>query len=307
MTPETEKGHGKPATTRSGLQNRLNIAYQYSQKWHFDFNPTKCRVLAFSKHRDLTINVKLGQNRISQTSSEEHLGVCIATTKEEELKYMQKRIRGCKSIVHTMKSIGSHKVPLSPNIASKIYCSVVIPKLVYGMEAMNSNEDVIDELESFHRDNAKMLQGLPKQSANPSGLVTMGWNSIQSITEVVRLQFLWRVLMLPMNNIYKIAMLRRLYQVVTQCNSVTIHSPTSVIVNICSKYGLLDTVFEAIESGQYMSKSVWNKHIKAIIYSRDHKCQMITCKLYRSMHRVNFGSRLEMSSWWKFCTKYPGY
>ncbi len=49
------------ATTRSGLQSRFKIAYDYSQKWHFDFNPSKCRALAFSKDQALKINVTLGQ------------------------------------------------------------------------------------------------------------------------------------------------------------------------------------------------------------------------------------------------------
>ncbi len=238
---------------------------------------------------------------------EEHLGICLATNETEELNYIQKRIRSCRPVVHAMRSIGSHKVPLSPCIANKLYMSVVTPKMTYGMEAMNSNDEVIEALEAFHSDNAKLLQGLPKQSANPSGLFTMGWKSIQSLIDVIRLQFLWRVIILPMDNIYKRVMLTRLYQVSTQEHNTIRDSPIVSIVKICSKYGLLNRIFDAIEAGQYMPKCSWNKLVKHIVYDHDFKRQVTTCILYRSLDRVKFGSRFEISSWWKLCKTYPKF
>ena len=83
-------------------------------------------------------------------------------------------------MVHAMQSIGSHRVPVSPLVANKLYKSVVMPKLLYGMEAMHVGQEENQEMESFQIESAKLLQGLPKQTANAGGMTTIGWNSVQA-------------------------------------------------------------------------------------------------------------------------------
>ncbi len=45
--------------SRMGLQNMVTIAYKYSRKWKFRFNPSKCIVLTFGNTSDKE-SIKLG-------------------------------------------------------------------------------------------------------------------------------------------------------------------------------------------------------------------------------------------------------
>ena len=72
-----------------------------------------------------------------------------------------------------MQSIGSHKVPVTPLIANKLYQSVSIPMFTYGVEAMDIGSEVMQEMEAFYCYSAKLIQGLLRQSATPRGLVSL--------------------------------------------------------------------------------------------------------------------------------------
>ncbi len=52
-----------------------------------------------------------------------------------------------------------------------------------------------------------MIQNFPKQCAYPGGIVSMGWRSMESIIDISSLLFIWRILLLPMSNIYKILLI----------------------------------------------------------------------------------------------------
>ncbi len=45
--------------SRKGLQNMVTIAYKYSRKWQFRFNPPKCMVLTFGNTSNKE-TIKLG-------------------------------------------------------------------------------------------------------------------------------------------------------------------------------------------------------------------------------------------------------
>ena len=84
-------------------------------------------------------------------------------------------------------------------------------------------------------------------------------------------------------------------------------SPVQSIVQTCRKYGLIDAVFKAIETGQYMKKLKWKTLVKFVISNRDHMRLTITCKLYKSLHRIRHERRNTISSWWIFSKDCPRY
>ncbi len=133
------------------------------------------------------------------------------------------------------------------------------------------------------------------QCATPAGIVTMGWKSMSAMMDILRLSYMWRILLLPLTDIDKSLLIYMIYSIYHSKSQNT--GPTASIVRACIKYNLMETVLLSIETGQYMSKRHWKKLITSTIMDFDKKRQKITCTLYKSLNRLHRDN--SMSSWWK--------
>ena len=235
------------------LQYLFDIAYKFSMKWRFEYNPKKCAILIIGKNNipgNCDNKIKLGNTVINVSDSETHLGVGLVTSKQNEVEYIKSRITSCKSVCYGVQSLGSYSTPVSPIVASKLYKSVCIPKLCYGVEVMDIETDTLSCMEQFHSSSSKIFQGLPIQSASVGSVWNIGWLSIESIIDIMRLMFLWRILRLPMTCMYKVILLQRMLMLLHKEKG---QGPTWNIITTCAKYGLMEFVINSIESGIYMS------------------------------------------------------
>ena len=80
---------------------------------------------------------------------------------------------------------------------------------------MDINPQSIEKITSFHAHAAKCIQGLPDQAVNIGCLATAGWQPIDMFIDLIRLLFMWRILLLPMSNIYKKGIHKK---VLSKCN-----------------------------------------------------------------------------------------
>ena len=72
------------ATCKNDLQALFDIAYEYSRKWKFQFNPQKCVTLSFGKlnrYEKLT-KIKMGPHLIKTSTCENYLGIPLASDNE---------------------------------------------------------------------------------------------------------------------------------------------------------------------------------------------------------------------------------
>ena len=70
--------------------------------------------------------------------------------------------------------------PLSPVIISKLYWSLVVPQMAYGLEIIGLSRYAEAALETAHNGMAKIAQGLPRCAANAAALPPLGWWSMHS-------------------------------------------------------------------------------------------------------------------------------
>ena len=168
------------------------------------------------------------------------------TNKEKyEHDYILGRIESCKSICFATQSIGSHRVPVTPVTASKLYWQVCIPKLCYGLEVMTLSDKSKDSLEHFHTIMSKQIQGLPSQCANPGSTSTIGWKPLETYIDIMRLMFLWRLLLLPISCFYKTVILQRFETIVYSSRKHC--GPVWHMIETCKKYGLLEIVIDSLQ------------------------------------------------------------
>ena len=61
---------------------------------------------------------------------------------------------------------------MTPITNKKVYWSICVPKLFYGLEVVNLDVKQFALLELFHSSMAKQEQGLPEHSSNTGSLAT---------------------------------------------------------------------------------------------------------------------------------------
>jgi len=281
------------STSVDGLQSLVKIAHRYSKKWRFLFNPSKCSILQFGRTQKC-IQVKIGENMIKNVRQDKHLGVVMTDKNDCVKSVMKEKIHQCKAISYSTQALGSHNAPITPKTYSKVHWSVCIPKLCYGSEVLDIDEDTMNTMETYHYEMAKHAQNLPKQCSNPGSIATLGWKGIRAHCNFLKLIFVWQLLSLSFECIFKKVCLKRLCLMLY--TDVVRAGPLYNIMIVCKEYGLLDHVRYAIETGSYVTREVWKTLVKEMVHKLEVKRFVIQCQLYRSMHLLS--DNTHMCTWW---------
>lgn len=285
------------ARCKTDLQSLFDIAVRYSKRWRFSYNPAKCAIMVFGKDSQPDIQVLLGNSVLKKSNCEPHLGGYLVSREKEIVTCVRERIKKCKTVCYAANSIGSKQVPLNPVVATKLYNSIALPKLCYGTEILELTDECVEDMEQFHVNNAKLFQGLPQNASNVGSVGSIGWKSVQTHIDILRLLFMWRILLLPMGNLYKNIMLKRIIQCfIRQCKG-----PVYQMIETCRKYGLYEYLYDSVVSGQYATIHQFKSLVKQKSNATYIQSWKITCCFYKSlsMYNTNVVSGLQMISWWK--------
>ena len=155
------------------------------EKWRFSFNYDKTVYMCWGEDDSPHIAITFGNELILPEKESRHMGVTLTSDKRSVPAICQKRIGKGKYPILAALGLGSTNVRTSPNTLSKIYWGVSIPKMLYGLEVTPIDDQCIEMLEDSHRENAIMIQGLPKTTPKPAPTMMMGWQSIESVIQCV--------------------------------------------------------------------------------------------------------------------------
>ena len=292
-------------TNVATLQVLLNKVHEFSRQWRLKFNAAKCAIVVYGKDKNPDFNLTLGSNPIKRKDGHTHLGTLLSPHKACAAAHIRSRITDCKKPAYAISAIGSRKAPVTPKSASHVYETVCLPKLLYGLEVTDIPDTSVIELESFHASVAKTIQVLPDQCANVGAIKSMGWITVRGLIDIARLLFLWRLILLPMSNIYKKVLVYR-YVHLTESHSSKCQGPLQKMLEAANKYSLSEIVNQGIELGEKMSMSSWKKMVKSIVYSNEQRMFQISCRIYPSLYQlIACTPNVEMSSWWKFVQEEP--
>ena len=293
------------AISVKALQKLLDVVYEFSCKWRLQFNPQKCKILVYGDDKTPNTTIRLGREEIKRCDAHTHVGTLMTPHAQQMTKHMKSKIAKCKKIAYTIPAIGSKRAPVTPKSGSYIYKSVCLSKLLYGTELLEVSSTTLTEMESFHASVAKVLQGLPKQTCNIGALRTMGWISIQGKIDFNKLIFLWRLICLPMSCIYKRLLIHR-YTFIMYDECEKHQGPLWNFLETAQKYGVLNTVKNAIETGNFVSLSAWKREVKDLILCREERKWTIDSNLFSSLHHLSVStSKLCLNSWWLFAQNNP--
>jgi hypothetical protein len=209
-------------------------------------------------------------------------------------------------VLFAAKGLGSAKVPVPPQVLSKLYWSVAIPKMLYGIEATYVSKADLVILEASHRENARLIQDLPDNSPSAAPLATLGWISMGSYIAMRKLMFLFGILSFPSSSIYRKVVTKRTIDIMSDFKGKRL-SPLYNLIEMAIQYKLINFVMLCIEDNLCIEYEKWKSIIKKHIFDVDSLKWSLTCVLYNELvfYRRSI-KEIEMHSWWSVTRHNPG-
>ena len=291
------------------MQRLLNLAYEHSRKWSYDFNPSKSVLVLCGRDLSPSTGLYLGEQRLSSVKMEKHLGVPLVADNKALDNMLGDRISRARGTFHASMGIGNCIHPTPPCVTAKLYQTNVMPQLLYGLELIQIPPKCLEKLESTHRYAAKRIQGLPDQAPNPTALTTLGFWTISSVLMMKRLMMLWQILILPMTNIYKRVVIQRFMEhhhgfMVSSKYSAS--GPVALMYESARILNIHNGVIQDITCGSYMSKTEWKHLVKRHINMREKQVLQASCLLYSRLNVYHKSvNDIRMWPWWTYSLDNP--
>jgi hypothetical protein len=294
------------ALTLFAMQKMLNTCLQFSRRWRFLFNALKSYLLCYGKS-NADVNVYLDGEVIAKVKSSKHVGTLLVTKGGKDNDFTETKIASARRCIYSFISLGNMRIPINPISATKVYKSMSLSRMLYGLEVADVSPNALKSLERTHWEVAKSIQGLNKSTPNPAVLPSVRWHSIENVIHKARIDFLCRILMLDANHIYKRVAIIRIYQCLYKQTKVSI-GPVSRALQSATGYNMLEPILQAVESGGLCNIGVWKRNTKAAMEYCENKRWETTVLLYGNMNV--YKAVMEVKGiwfWWKFSMRYKKF
>ncbi len=283
---------------RTNMNKQLELAHQYSCRWRFKFNPGKTVVIVCGTDKDTDIDVKLHNTVLTKIECANHVGVPLCSSRHAENEYVAKRISSCRRTFYALKAVASNNFDVAT--LSRLYWSVCIPKLLYGVETWEPSKNSALLMEKLHCEVGKCIQGLPRLTARPVCHALLGWLPISCHIDIRRLVFLLTLIRLPYWTVASKLTLRSLSE--QRCSEgipFKTCSPLGKMYATVCKYGLIEAVHQMLDTGMVLPKIAWKRIVKEAVHSHYYTEWMITCTLYSSLQLfLQTVDKVRLSIWW---------
>ena len=296
------------ALFKDSLNVLLNIAYEYGNKWRYTFNTLKTEFIIWGSDIRPSLNVRFGKDILKPVQMCKHMGIKLYSDKKLVKSIFEERIGSAKRVMYAAKGLGSQSIPVPPTILSKIYWSVAIPKMLYGLEVCPLSDNSILMLEDAHRQFARSVQYLPQNTHIPANCATVGWITIQPFIAIAKIMFVLRTLCLPTTNLFRTVLVSRLINLTN--NDVylqeTYEGPIKSALKYFHKYDLISILMEFIYNGSEDVLKMTKNRIKAIVFDIEIQQWKASCILYQDLSLyMKCVNTIRMNSWWVLAKKKP--
>jgi hypothetical protein len=162
------------ANSPEDLQFMLHLAYDYSADERYIIHPNKTTITVTGDPRKTgnytTLEWKLGENTVSLSPKFTHLGIDRYADSLTSDLYIQDKVKMARRTTYALMGAGLHGTNgLAPSTCREMYIVYVIPRLLYGLEAMILKPKHYQMLEMYHRTTLRQL--LPERTADRKSVV----------------------------------------------------------------------------------------------------------------------------------------
>ena len=288
----------------------VKIAFNHSIKWFYTFSVDKCIFMEFGNisKAEREIPIRLGNEILKAKPQSKHMGLMLTNNAKLEMETYRSRANDLKSVTFAARSLGSKSVPIVPTVMNKVYNSVAIPKSLYGMEVVPINQSGLSEMEKEHRNMSKVIQNIPQNTPNASHLATVGWHTLDAKISVMKLSFLWRLLCLPLDNIYRVVLTFFLQLCLNNDDYVNPKSPTYSMFTYVRRYNLIDVLVDSLHADNEGNVLKYKNMIKKVVYTHETNCWRATMSLLYNLPFYRFCVHdINIHPWWNFVKSTPSF
>ncbi len=177
--------------TKSGLSSMLDLCYQYSRKWRYDYNPASEDYIT----KDRTWNI--GPNVIDECEHYTHLGINL--NRSLSLKpCVQEACRKLRATFFILINCGVDRHGLNPLSSKSLYKSIVIPRALYGSALWNDlSQSDLSVVEFAHGFCIKYMQYLGVRTKTRLVYHLLDMKSIERELDRSKLVFLGQLCNIP--------------------------------------------------------------------------------------------------------------
>jgi hypothetical protein len=226
------------------------------------------------------LQLHLGDHTLEVVEADKHLGVPLSTNRFPSIESISGNISKGRRSFYASMGLGDKYHPITPLTLSKLYWSISVPQMTYGLELLPLSVNLEQALESAHMSIAKVIQGLPRQTSGPAVLMPMQWLSMHALLAYRRLTLLWRILLLPTESICKQMVVGRVLEIIKVGVGSSPVGPVRVIMESAIEYGLVDLIRCAIISAQFHPISRWKNVVVERIRAVERSAYEAKSKMY---------------------------
>lgn len=283
----------------------LQLTWDHSCRWRFRLNAKKCAIVSYGSSIDEDYAFKLGESDVSVKNEYVHLGINNMSGSKIDMNEILDSIGRAKRALFGTIGSGLSSCILSPASISKVYHSVSLPKMITGAEVRYFSKNELDAYDSCHIEVAKRIQNLPTNCPNIAALSSLGWHDILYYVELAKLMFVFRLLSLSADSIYRRIFVLRFYFI--SSNMVySVFSPVAMIIKILKKYHMYDQVVFNLENGTLPSKAEWKKYCLSRMNTFHLPRWRLVLKLYPRLNIFRIVCvHYEQCIWWKIAKLCP--
>ena len=154
---------------------------------------------------------------------------------------------------------------------------------------------------------SKVIQNLPNNTRNAAHLALVGWHTLDTKISIMKLSFLWRLLCLPIDNIYR-RILTFFLHLCLYDNYVNLKSPTYSIFTYVKRYSMTHVLIDSLHSDNQGKIAYYKKMIKTTVFKYEACCWKATMFL---LHNLPFYEcsvlSIKLHPWWYFVKASPSY
>ena len=171
------------AKTHHTHQTQLDAVSNYASKNRYQLHPTKTKTLLYYPNEELQ-PILLNGHPVPLVDKLTHLGIERHANSASATEVISARIASARATAYSLMGAGLHGINgLNPVAARSILQAYVVPRLLYGLEAIVLTQTQIQLLEVYFRKLLRHIQSLPDNTANPAVYLLIGLPPIEAFLD----------------------------------------------------------------------------------------------------------------------------
>ena len=160
----------------TNMQTLTSTVYHHTSKDRFTINPSKSEVITFNRrNKKLTPNettIYMGNEEIPIKDQVKHLGI---ERNKDNTPDTENRIQTARKTSYALMGSGMHgQNGISPVIATSLWDTFIVPRMLHGIEFLDARKKDLEQLELYQRKMFKMLQSLPENTTTSGVYLLLG-------------------------------------------------------------------------------------------------------------------------------------